>query len=210
MTPTSETFVVASAEPINKLKAQDMNSPASRPFETCHQLKKWLQANHATESELWVKVFKKDSGTKTVTWNDCVDAAIVWGWIDGQRLAFDDVSYLQRLTPRRRNSSWSKRNTERAERLIAQGYMQPPGLTAIEAARQDGRWERAYSGSADMVIPADFLKEMRKNPAAKRSFKVLDRKNLYGIYHRVQTAKRLETRTKRIEDVLARSMKRVE
>jgi uncharacterized protein YdeI (YjbR/CyaY-like superfamily) len=170
----------------------------ARAFETVDQLEEWLKVNHTTQRELWVRIFKKDSGMPTVTWNDCVVAAIAWGWIDGQRKSLDEVSFLQRLTPRRLGSNWSKKNSEHAERLIAEGRMQPAGLAHVEAARLDGRWEQAYSGSADMVIPEDFLMELQKNKAAIAFFETLDRRNLYSIYHRIQTAKRLETRKKRI------------
>jgi uncharacterized protein YdeI (YjbR/CyaY-like superfamily) len=172
-------------------------------FETPDGLETWLKANHEHQRELWVRIFKKDSGTTTVTWNDCVIAAIAWGWIDGQRKSLDDVSFLQRLTPRRPSSSWSKRNCEHAERMIAEGLMQPSGLAQVQAARQDGRWEQAYAGSATMVIPDDFLEELRKNPAAERFFATLDRRSLYLIYHRIQTAKHLETRKKRITALVA-------
>lgn len=180
-----------------------MDPTEARSFETTDQLEEWLKANHETQRELWVRIFKKDSGTPSVTWNDCVTAAITWGWIDGQRKSLDEVSFLQRLTPRRPRSDWSKRNSEHAERLIAEGRMQPPGLAHVQAARQDGRWEQAYSGSADMIIPDDFLEELQRNPAAKAFFETLDRRNLYAIYHRLQTAKRLETRNKRIADIIA-------
>lgn len=180
-----------------------MHPTESRSFETSDQLEKWLEANHETQRELWVRIFKKDLGTPTVTWNDCVVAAIAWGWIDGLRKSLDDISFLQRLTPRRPGSNWSKRNSEHAERLMAEGHMQPPGLAHVQAARQDGRWDQAYSGLADMVIPDDFLEELQSNPAANGFFATLDRRNLYVIYHRIQTAKRLETRKKRIADMVA-------
>ena len=180
-----------------------MNPAAARSFATPDLLELWLRANHATESELWVRMFKKGSGTPSVDWKDCVLAALAWGWIDGQRRALDDVSFVQRLSPRRPRSSWSKINREHAERLIAAGRMQPSGLAHVEAARQDGRWDQAYAGSAEMVIPDDFLGELRKNPAAQKFYATLDRKNLYAIYHRLQTAKRPETRTKRISAMIA-------
>lgn len=172
-------------------------------FETLQQLEEWLRLNHRTERELWVRIFKRGSGTPSIKWDDCVVAAISWGWIDGQRKSFDEVSFLQRLTPRRAKSNWSKKNTEHGERLIAEGRMQPSGLVHVEAARRDGRWEQAYSGSAEMVMPDDFLKELRKIPAAKQMFETLDRGSLFVIYHRIKTAKRLETRTKRIRNILA-------
>ncbi len=180
-----------------------MQSFNARSFETADQFEQWLESNHTTEQEIWVRIFKKESGTPTVTWNDCVVVAIAWGWIDGQRKAFDEVSFLQRLTPRRSRSAWSKRNCDHAERLIAEGRMRPSGLVPIEAARQDGRWERAYSGSSDMVMPEDFLKELQSNPDAKQFFDTLDRRNLYAIYYRLQTAKRPETRQKRMTEILA-------
>ena len=185
-----------------------MNSSSSvhsevQSFETPHQLDKWLERNHRTKQELWVRIFNKKSGKPTVTWDDCVVAAIAWGWIDGKKKSFDEVSFLQRLTPRRPRSNWSKRNTELAERLIAEGRMQPSGLVHVEAARQDGRWEKAYSGSSGMVMPDDFLKLLQKVPAAEQFFNTLDRRNLYAIYHRLQTAKRAETREKRLTGIVA-------
>jgi uncharacterized protein YdeI (YjbR/CyaY-like superfamily) len=180
-----------------------MGSTEARSFETPAQLEQWLEANHETQRELWVRMFKKESGTPSVIWNDCVIAALTWGWIDGQRRSLDEVSFLQRLTPRRAKSNWSKKNCEHAERLIAEGRMRPPGLVHVHAARQDGRWEQAYSGSANMVIPEDLLEELRNHPDAERFFSTLDRRNLYAIYHRVQTAKRPETRARRIAQMVA-------
>ena len=176
-----------------------MHPTEARAFATAGQ----LEANHATQRELWVRIFKKGSGVPTVTWDDCVMASLTWGWIDGKRRSLDGVSFLQRLTPRRPGSCWSKRNRAHAERLLAEGRMQPPGVAHVHAARQDGRWEQAYSGSADMVIPEDFLNELRKIPAAKQFFETLDRRNLYRIYHRLQTAKRPETRKRRIAEMVA-------
>jgi uncharacterized protein YdeI (YjbR/CyaY-like superfamily) len=172
-------------------------------FSIPRELEKWLKQNHKTQTELWVRIFKKGSGTATVTWDDCVVACIAWGWIDSQRRPLDETSFLQRLTPRRAKSNWSKRNCAHAERLIAEGRMQPPGLAHVEAARQDGRWEKAYSGSAAMVIPDDFLKALRKVPVAKRFYETLDRRNLFAIYHRLVSAKRPETREKRIVAIVS-------
>jgi uncharacterized protein YdeI (YjbR/CyaY-like superfamily) len=180
-----------------------MKSSKGRSFATSRDLEQWLERYHQTEKELWVQIFKKDSGTASVTWKDCVVAALAWGWIDGQKQAQDELSFLQRLTPRRAKASWSKINRGHAERLIAEGLMQPAGLVHVEAARQDGRWDKAYSGSAEMVIPEDFLAELGKVPAAAKFFATLDRRNLYSIYYRLETAKRLETRTKRIAAIIA-------
>ncbi|MFO0662582.1 MAG: YdeI/OmpD-associated family protein [Polyangiaceae bacterium] len=172
-------------------------------FKTPGQLEAWLRKHHTTRSELWVRIFKKDSGTPSVDWNDCVNAAIAWGWIDGHRKALDEVSFLQRLTPRRPKSNWSKKNCAHAEKLIAEGKMQPAGLVHVEAARQDGRWDAAYAGSSGLVIPDDFTTELRKNNAAKKFFATLNRTNLFVIYHRLQTAKKPETRARRIESMIA-------
>lgn len=172
------------------------------PFKTSTELEKWLKKNHATETELWVRIYKKGTGVPSVTWDDCVLAGLAWGWIDGIRRALDEESFIQRLTPRRPKSTWSKKNTEHAERLIAQGKMQASGLLHVKAAREDGRWDVAYSGSKGMVIPDDFLKELKKNAAANKFYKTLDRRNLYSIYHRLHTAKRADTRKKRIDAII--------
>jgi uncharacterized protein YdeI (YjbR/CyaY-like superfamily) len=180
-----------------------MKPSSPRAFKTSLELETWLEQHHQTAAELWVRIYKKDSGKASVTWKDCVVAALAWGWIDGQKHAGDEASFLQRLTPRRAKSSWSKINRGHAERLIAEGKMQPAGLVHVEAARLDGRWDQAYSGSAEMVMPEEFLAELQKVPAAKRCFATLDRRNLYSIYYRLATAKRPETRQKRIAAILA-------
>jgi len=133
-----------------------MRKPAHHTFETPGHLHAWLRVNHASQTELWVRIYKKATGQPTVTWDDCVVAAIAWGWIDGLRNALDDTSFLQRMTPRRARSNWSQKIVNHAERLIAQGRMQAAGLAQVEAARSDGRWATAYVGSATMVIPEVF------------------------------------------------------
>ncbi|MDP3274830.1 MAG: YdeI/OmpD-associated family protein [Deltaproteobacteria bacterium] len=172
-------------------------------FETPIALGAWLREHHARETELWVRMYKKGTGVPSVTWDDCVIVALAWGWIDGQRKSLDAQSFLQRLSPRRARSSWSKRNCEHAERLIQDGAMQPAGLAQVEAARADGRWERAYAGSADMVIPEAFLSALKDSPEAEKFYRTLNRQNLFVIYHRIQTAKREETRAKRIAEMIA-------
>lgn len=177
--------------------------PTALTFATAAEFQAWLSEHHATAGELWIRMFKKGSGKPSVTWGDCVVEAIAFGWIDGQRLPFDDESFVQRFTPRKRGSNWSTKNREHAERLIAEGRMAPAGLAHVEAAKKDGRWENTYAGSAGMVIPQDFLDALEQNPAAKAFFATLDRKNLYPIYYRLQTAKRPETRAKRMAAILA-------
>jgi len=181
-----------------------MSNRVYHTFESPAQLHAWLQANHASETELWVRIYKKGTGLPSVTWDDCVVAALAWGWIDGVRNALDDTSFLQRMTPRRARSSWSQKNVQHAERLIAQGLMQAPGLAQVEAARADGRWESAYAGSADMVIPEDFLAALRQDPAALAFYGTLKRQQLFTIYYRLTSATRAETREKRMVEILAK------
>ena len=181
-----------------------MSTETHHTFETPEQLHAWLQANYASESELWVRIFKKATGEPSVTWDDCVVAAIAWGWIDGQRKSLDDTSFLQRLTPRRARSNWSQKNVQHAERLIEQGRMQPAGLVHVEAARSDGRWATAYAGSASMVMPEDFLAALQQDPAAHAFYATLKRQCLFTIYYRLTSAKRAETGEKRMAKLLAK------
>jgi uncharacterized protein YdeI (YjbR/CyaY-like superfamily) len=180
-----------------------MNPKTPQSFASPDQLAAWLAEHHAGVTELWVRIFKKGSGRPSVSWEDCVVVAIAWGWIDGQRRSLDAESFLQRLTPRRAGSNWSKRNCDHAERLIADGKMQPAGLAHVTAARADGRWERAYAGSADMVLPEDFLQALRREPSAEAYFATLSRAEIFAIYHRVQTAVRADTRARRIASAIA-------
>jgi len=173
-----------------------------RSFATRADLDAWLRDHQTKETELWVRVFKKGSGIPSVTWEDLVIAGLTWGWIDGLKKSLDDTSFLQRMTPRRPKSVWSKKNCEHVERLIAEGVMQPSGLAHVEAAKKDGRWEQAYAGSSEMVIPEDFLKALKKNAAAKKTYATLNRTNLYAIYHRLHTAKTPETRSQRIANMI--------
>lgn len=170
-------------------------------FEDPAALAEWLDANHATAAELWVRIFKKGSGRPSVTWTDCVVEALRFGWIDGQKQAGDEASYLQRLTPRRTRSNWSTKNREHAERLVAEGRMTAAGLAEVEAARADGRWETTYDGSRTMEMPPDFLDVLGERPEAKAFFDTLDRRNLYAIYYRLVTARRADTRSRRIAQI---------
>lgn len=179
-----------------------MTSPEHLSFASRAELEQWLKVNHDKKQELWIRMFKKASGTPSVDWQDCVLVVLAWGWIDGVRRSFDDVSFIQRFTPRRPKSMWSKKNCEIVERLIAEGRMQPSGLVHVEAARKDGRWEQAYAGSSEMVIPEDFLAALETHPAAKKFYATLNRQNLFAIYHRLTTAKRPETRARRMAAIL--------
>lgn len=171
-------------------------------FERPEDLAHWLAEHHASSSELWVRIYKGSSGQRSVTWTDCVVEAIRFGWIDGLKRPGNEQFYFQRLTPRRKGSSWSAKNREHADRLIAEGRMTPAGVAHVDAARADGRWDAAYTGSAAMVIPKDFLDALASLPEAEAFYRTLDRKNLYPIYYRLQTAKRPETRVQRMQLIL--------
>lgn len=174
-----------------------------RAFEDPAAFWNWLKINHASEPEVWLKMFKKGSGQRTITWNEAVVEALCWGWIDGVRKPFDGQAFLQRFTPRRKGSNWSKRNREHVERLIPEGRLQEPGLVHVRAAQLDGRWEAAYDPASEMTVPDDFLAALAERPKAKAFFETLNRQNLYAITYRLQTAKKPETRRKRFEKLLA-------
>ncbi|WP_207209193.1 YdeI/OmpD-associated family protein [Loktanella sp. IMCC34160] len=172
-------------------------------FPTRQELRSWFTAHHETHQQLWVRIFKKGSGTQSVTWDDCVIESIAWGWIDGIKQRCDEASYFQRLTPRRPRSNWSQRNCTHADQLIRDGLMMPPGLAQVEAAKVDGRWDAAYAGSRDMEIPTDFLAKLDENPEARAFYATLNRANLFAIYHRLHSAKKPETRARRMEQIIA-------
>ena len=171
-------------------------------FEDSAEFWRWLEINHASESELWLKIFKKGSGQKTITWDEAVVEALCWGWIDGVKKSFDEQAYLQRFTPRRKGSNWSKRNREHVERLITEGRMQESGMIHVRAAQADGRWQSAYDPPSEMTVPEDFLAALEERPNAKAFFATLNRQNRYAIAYRLQTAKKPETRQKRFEAFL--------
>lgn len=164
----------------------------------------WLAVNHASEPELWLKIYKKGSGLESINWEEAVIEALCWGWIDGVKKTYDDEAYLQRFTPRRNGSNWSRRNREHVERLIAEGRMQEVGMEHVRAAQADGRWEAAYAPASEMTIPDDFLAALDERPAAKAFFATLKRQNLYTIFYGLQTAKKPETRQRRFEKFLAK------
>ncbi|MBK8553690.1 MAG: YdeI/OmpD-associated family protein [Ignavibacteria bacterium] len=173
-----------------------------KPFSSAEKWEQWLSKNHSKSKGVWIKFHKKGSGAKTVTYTEALDEALCYGWIDGLANSYDDKSYLQKFTPRRAKSIWSKRNREHIERLIKAGKMKEAGLKEINAAKSDGRWERAYDSPANMRIPDDFLKELSKNKKAKAFFDSLNKTNLYSIGWRLQTAKTPETRNKWKEKIL--------
>ncbi len=167
-------------------------------FTTPKDLGRWLTLNHATESELWVKVFKKKSGIASVTWDDVVIEALCWGWIDGIKKSINEKAYYQRITPRKARSNWSKRNVEHVERLISEGRMAESGLVHVRAAKEDGRWESAYVVS-EMTVPEDFLAALESKPKAKQFFETLTKSSCYVIAYGLTSAKKAETRKRRFE-----------
>jgi len=167
-------------------------------FETPKDLCEWLKVCHSTENELWIKIFKKHTEIKSVTWNEVVIEVLCWGWIDGIKKSIDNQAYLQRITPRTARSNWSKRNTEHVERLINEGRMKEPGLLHIRAAKADGRWENAYVVS-EMEVPADFVTALEGKPKVKEFFESLNKSSRYAIAYGLLSAKKPETRRRRFE-----------
>jgi uncharacterized protein YdeI (YjbR/CyaY-like superfamily) len=171
-------------------------------FEHKKDWENWLDEYHATSSGVWLQIAKKASGVQSVSIDEALEVALCYGWIDGQRKTQDESLYLQKYTPRGAKSIWSKINTEKAEKLIERGLMKPAGLKAIESAKQDGRWQAAYDSFSRATIPADFQAELDKNPQAQAFFATLNQQNRYAILFRIQTAKRPETRIKRIQQFI--------
>jgi len=171
-------------------------------FSCAKEFGQWLAKNHSVSNGIWVRFFKNCSGVPSVSYDEALDAALCFGWIDGQLKKCDEASWVRKFTPRRPKSVWSKRNREHAERLIKSGQMQAAGLREVEAAKQDGRWKAAYDSASQMVIPDDFLKELSKNEQAEAFFGTLNRANVYAIVWRLQTAKKPETREKRLQTIL--------
>jgi uncharacterized protein YdeI (YjbR/CyaY-like superfamily) len=161
-------------------------------------LEAWLEAEHATAPGVYVKLAKKGAGAPSVTYAELVESCLCFGWIDGRSNRLDDRFYLQRITPRRARSVWSQKNVEAVEALTAAGRMRPAGLAAVEAARADGGWERAYAGSATITVPDDLAAALAAEPAAQREFEALDGANRYAVLWRVHTAPSDKARTNRI------------
>ena len=163
----------------------------------------WLAEHHQTSRGVWLKIAKKGAAAVTVSYAEALEGALCHGWIDGQKDRLDDQYWLQRFTPRKPRGRWSKINREKAERLIAEGRMRPAGLSEVEAARADGRWEAAYEGQAAITVPPDLARELDLNPEAKAFFATLSSVNRYAILYRIQDAKRPQTRAARIAKYVA-------
>jgi uncharacterized protein YdeI (YjbR/CyaY-like superfamily) len=167
-------------------------------FASAREWSRWLAKNHASAKELWLRLAKKGATGKTVTRAEALEVALCHGWIDGQARTENDDYWLQRFTPRTRRSKWSKINRDAAEALIAAGKMKPAGLAAVEAAKADGRWDAAYASPRTMRVPEDLAKALAKRPKAMKKFRSSSAQNRYAILHRIEDAKRSETRARRI------------
>jgi uncharacterized protein YdeI (YjbR/CyaY-like superfamily) len=172
-------------------------------FGTSCAWRTWLEMNHALSDGIWLKFYKKGSGTPSVVYAEALDEALCYGWIDGQLKRGDEYFYLQRFTPRRPRSTWSKRNVNHVARLDKEGKMRPPGWKAIEAAKMDGSWENAYDSQSNVTIPDYLLDELKKVPESLAFFESLNKVNTYAIVWRLQSAKNPETRAKRMSTILA-------
>jgi len=184
--------------------------PRPRNFRSSKELRAWLAKEHARAPGLLLRIYKKDSGIPSVTYAEALNQALCFGWIDGQKLPLDANSWVQKLTPRRARSGWSKINVAHVDRLIHEDQMTPAGLKEVDAAKADGRWAAAYDSSAHATVPPEFVKELARNVKAKQFYATLNRANLYAIAYRLQTAKRPETKIKRVKliiDMLARGEK---
>jgi len=170
----------------------------------------WLKQHHADSNGVRIKIAKKGSEVASIGYAGAVESALCYGWIDSQASSFDSQYYLQKFSPRKQKSKWSKLNCEKADALIAAGRMQPSGYHQVELAKADGRWEAAYDPQSKIIIPDDLQRELDQNPAAKEFFNTLGSQNRYAILHRIQDAKKPETRARRIHkfvDMLARNQK---
>jgi uncharacterized protein YdeI (YjbR/CyaY-like superfamily) len=179
-------------------------------FENRQRWEAWLEEHHTETKGIWLKIAKKGSNIPSVNYAEVLESALCYGWIDGQKAPWDDQFWLQKFTPRRAKSKWSKINRDKAEALIAAGRMQPAGYRQIELAKEDGRWEAAYEPQSRITIPEDFQSELDKYPRAKDFFSTLNRVNRYAILYRIQGAKKPETRAaliKRFIDMLAKGEK---
>lgn len=179
-----------------------LNGVPIRLFKRQSDWAAWLEKNHAASTGLWLKIAKKDAGLQSVSYAEALDVALCYGWIDGQKQRFDETAWLQKFTPRGSRSIWSKINREKAAALIQSGRMQPAGLNEVERARADGRWEAAYDSHRTVSIPEDFQAALEKNAQAKANFAALNSANRYAFLFRIQTARKAETRARRIQQYI--------
>jgi uncharacterized protein YdeI (YjbR/CyaY-like superfamily) len=170
--------------------------------------REWLSAHHALQPGLWLQIAKVASALQSVTYDEALDLALCYGWIDGQKRSYGAESFLQKFTPRQKRSPWSKRNRERVERLTAAGEMHSAGLAAVQAAKADGRWDRAYDSPGTVTVPPDLQAALDDHPEARAFFETLKGTNRYSILYRIQTAVKPETRARRIAEFVAMLQRR--
>jgi uncharacterized protein YdeI (YjbR/CyaY-like superfamily) len=194
---------------INNRKSGDDNLSESEKkdlqiisFALKNEFDSWLEQNQINTKGIWIRFFKKESGITALNYNEALDVSLCYGWIDGQVKKYDEKSYLQKFTPRRSKSMWSKRNIDHISRLEKEGKMKPSGIKEVENAKKDGRWERGYDSPGNMVAPDDFILELSKNKKALEFFTALNKTNKYSIGWRLQTAKNPEIRNKRMNEIL--------
>jgi uncharacterized protein YdeI (YjbR/CyaY-like superfamily) len=175
---------------------------AARAFKTAESFYKWLGRHHDRADEVWIKIHKVGSGLKSITPAEAIDVVLCWGWIDGTRKGFDDKSFLQRYTPRTKKSSWSQINVDNVARLVKEGRMTEHGLRAVEAAKADGRWDRAYRIKGT-TMPADLQAAIDAEPKARRMFDKLSAQNRFALAFRTQNMKTEAGRRRKIESFVA-------
>ncbi|RKH46793.1 hypothetical protein D7Y23_23065 [Corallococcus sp. AB050B] len=186
-----------------KAKAKTTQELPTVPFASEKAWEKWLEKHHADSPGVWMKLAKLESGIPSVTYAQALEVALCYGWIDGQKDSFDSEYWLQRFTPRKPRSKWSKINCGKVEALVAAGRMKPAGLREVEDARADGRWESAYAGAKTIEVPEDLKLALEKSPKAKAFFATLKSANRYAILFRLHDAKKPETRARRLEKFVA-------
>jgi uncharacterized protein YdeI (YjbR/CyaY-like superfamily) len=173
------------------------------PFASAAEWERWLEDNHTSSDGVWIKMAKKDADIESVRYPEVLESALCFGWIDARREALDERYFLQRFTPRRQRSRWSRINREKAEQLIADGRMRPAGLAEVERAKGDGRWKAAYEGQKRSTVPDDLQRELDARPQAKAFFAELSSQNRYAIIYRLNDAKKPETRARRLAKFVA-------
>ena len=174
-----------------------------RAFETSEAFSDWLSTHHDVETELYLRIYKKGSGTPSITYAEALDVALCWGWIDGIKKSHDAQSFLQRFTPRKPKSIWSQNNQAHVARLIADGRMTPHGLAHVEAAKSDGRWQAAYAPASTMRVPDELLRAIEASPKAAATFATLNKQNLYALAFRLASVKTEAGRARRVASFVA-------
>lgn len=194
---------MATKKPVTPRSARVAEPLAVKSFATPAAWHAWLAKHCSSSRGVWLAIAKKGAKKTSLSYAEALEVALIWGWIDGQKDKLDETAWLQKFTPRGPKSIWSKINRDKADALIADGRMQPPGLAEVERAKRDGRWQSAYASQSRATVPPDLAAALKKNPRAARFFETLESRNRYAILFRVHTAKKPETRAARIEKFVA-------